>query len=100
MQPTQIYFPSQFYVVFFCLGGGAVILPLSIKMTCRFGLQGLSMQPPCPPTLTVTLNPILLNNEFYPASHQSPSGSIKNSRIIIGILHAVFFKKWDLMDTV
>ena len=27
---------------------------LSIKMTCRFGLQGLSMQPPCPPPLTVT----------------------------------------------
>ena len=39
-------------------GGGAVILPLSIKMTCRFGLQdyrlqGLPMQPPCPAPLTV-----------------------------------------------
>ena len=54
MQPTQVYFPSQFYVVFYFFLGGAVILPLSIKMTCRFGLQGLPMQPPCPPPLTVT----------------------------------------------
>ena len=57
MQPTQVYFPSQYYVVVFVgffFGGGAVILPLSIKMTCRFGLQGLPMQLPCPPPLTVT----------------------------------------------
>ena len=54
MQPTQVFFPSQFYVIFLFGGGGAVILPLSIKMTCRLGLQGLLMQPPCPPSLTVT----------------------------------------------
>ena len=48
MQPTQVYFP------FFFGGGGAVILPLSIKMACRFGLQGLPMQLPCRPPLRVT----------------------------------------------
>ena len=47
MQPTQVYFP-------FFFGGGAVILPFSIKMTYRFGLQGFPMQLPCPPPLTVT----------------------------------------------
>ena len=52
MQPTQaVYFPSQFYGFFFL--GGAVILPLSVKMTCRFGFQGLPMPLPCPPPLTV-----------------------------------------------
>ena len=48
MQPTQVSHHKFFF------GGGAVILPLSIKMACRFGLQGLPMQPPCPPLLTVT----------------------------------------------
>ena len=85
MQPTQVYFPSQFYVVFFW--GGVVILPLSIKMTCRFGLEGLPMKPPYTPPLTVTyIESHSPSNEFYPASHQSLSRSIKNSRKIIGIL--------------
>ena len=58
MQPTQVNSIHNFYFYFF-FGGGAVILPLSIKMACRFGLQGLPLQPPYPPPLTVTIKCIV-----------------------------------------